>query len=175
MVYDVKSSSFKALGMKHFGFSSLIWAIGFSLSLLMVLCPMPLRITPVVSSRGLSSLVSCTHYIPTRYLSFIEFSTVKCLLLSWSVSLSSTAIYSTGPIIFFDDSTSVVSFKNTSQMSSYCSNYFQVLESFYNTNRLKINTDKTQMCVNYPAKYSNECRKFSFQTGIHVIKNQTKI
>ena len=66
---------------------------------------------------------------------------------------------------FVDDSNSIIGFQNTQQMSNYCENYFQVLESFYNSNKLIINSDKIKLCINSPVKYLPQCNNFHFQAG----------
>ena len=76
---------------------------------------------------------------------------------------------------FVDDSNSIIGFQNTQQMSNYCENYFQVLESFYNSNKLIINSDKIKLCINSPVKYLPQCKNFHFQAGQYKITNHHKI
>ena len=56
-------------------------------------------------------------------------------------------------INFVDDSTNIISFKDHSQIKNYLTNYYKLIHSFYNINKLKINADKTQLLLNYKEKY----------------------
>ena len=70
---------------------------------------------------------------------------------------------------FVDDSSSVISFKNTVDISKYLSDY-NLLDSYYDINHLCINADKSKLLfVNKPKRNPNLVN-FSFQAGCYVIK-----
>ena len=48
---------------------------------------------------------------------------------------------------FVDDSNSVISAKPSEDLEEYVNSYFKLLEIYYNSQKLKINTDKTQILV----------------------------
>ena len=60
-------------------------------------------------------------------------------------------------------------------MKDYLEKYFEVLLIFYNANRLKINPDKTQLCINAPKKLIPEFKEFRFKVENYYIKNKPKI
>ena len=48
---------------------------------------------------------------------------------------------------FVDDSNSVISGTEHTELENYINAYFQLLEIYYNSQKLKINTDKTQLLI----------------------------
>ena len=48
---------------------------------------------------------------------------------------------------FVDDSNSVISGTEHTELENYMNTYFQLLEIYYNSKKLKINTDKTQLLI----------------------------
>ena len=53
-------------------------------------------------------------------------------------------------INFVDDSTSIISFNKTCSIKKYLERYFDLLQIFYDINKLKINSDKTIAPKNFP-------------------------
>ena len=48
---------------------------------------------------------------------------------------------------FMDDSNSVISGTEHTELENYINTYFQLLEIYYTSQKLKINTDKTQLII----------------------------
>ena len=46
---------------------------------------------------------------------------------------------------FVDDSSSIITFKNTTNVKLYIESYYKLIHAYYNTNRLRINPDKTAL------------------------------
>ena len=73
-------------------------------------------------------------------------------------------------IIFVDDSSSIISFKNHSIMSQYLQSYFSLIYKFYNLNKLKINSDKTCLLIVNKPKLNQTLNNFSFKANQFTIK-----
>ena len=78
---------------------------------------------------------------------------------------------------FVDDSTSIIAFKETSQIKPYLTDFFNLLKCYYNINKIKINDDKTQMLLTHKPKHKNTLKNFHFYAGNDKIttKNSIKI
>ena len=48
---------------------------------------------------------------------------------------------------FFDDSNSIITAEPEVDIEDYTNNYFNLLDIYYNSQKLKINTDKTQLLI----------------------------
>ena len=60
-------------------------------------------------------------------------------------------------VTFVDDNQNIVSFKHHEKMKSYLENYFFILKKYYNINKIKLNDDKTKLCI----IHKNSMTKFS--------------
>ena len=60
-------------------------------------------------------------------------------------------------------------------MEEYLEKYYELIQSFYNANKQKINADKTQLCLNAPTQQICHFRKFNFVANGYLIKNLNKI
>ena len=78
-------------------------------------------------------------------------------------------------ISFIDDSTSVIGFKTHNHMRRYLNSYYKLLEGYYNSNKLKINSDKTKMIIINKPKLDRTLRNFYFTAGEHKITAGNKI
>merc|ERR1712240_403560 len=76
---------------------------------------------------------------------------------------------------FVDDSTSIISFTNPTDIKNYLTKYFKLLQAFYRINKLQINSDKTQLMLSHRPKFNNMLSNFIFMTGNDLIKNKTCI
>ena len=78
---------------------------------------------------------------------------------------------------FVDDSNSVISFENTDEINKYLSTFFKVLKLYYDTMKLKINSDKTNVLVVNKPKHEEEVKKIVLNTGSEVLvpKKQIKV
>ena len=59
---------------------------------------------------------------------------------------------------FVDDSNSIISAKRGEDLEEYVNNYFKLLEIYYNSQKLKINTDKTQILVCSMPRFLNQIK-----------------
>ena len=50
-------------------------------------------------------------------------------------------------IQYVDDSTNIITTNDSQQLQTYINKYFKVLEYYYNTNKLLINSDKSKLLV----------------------------
>ena len=73
-------------------------------------------------------------------------------------------------INFVDDSTNIISFNDHSQIKNYLTNYYKLIHSYYNINKLKINADKTQLLLNYKEKHKQNFKNFFFNAENFKIK-----
>merc|ERR1712101_91080 len=48
---------------------------------------------------------------------------------------------------FVDDSTSIITFKTTNMVKDYLQKYYRLIHDYYTINKLKINSDKTQLML----------------------------
>ena len=78
---------------------------------------------------------------------------------------------------FVDDSSNIISFNDPSQIKSYLTNFYLLLESFYNINKLKINSDKSNLLLTYKPKFKDQLKNFYFYANTDKIvpKNAIKI
>ena len=68
--------------------------------------------------------------------------------LTGTVSQKFKSIYHL-TVNFVDDSTSIITFSETNQIRKYLENYYNLLQNFYNINKLKINPDKTCLLTSW--------------------------
>ena len=66
---------------------------------------------------------------------------------------------------FVDDSTNVIAFPDHSQIRLYLTQYYSLIHSYYNINKLKINADKTQLLLTYKNKHKDNLRNFYFNAN----------
>lgn len=64
---------------------------------------------------------------------------------------------------FVDDSTNIISFGDHTQIKSYLTHYYNLIQSYYNINKLKINADKTQLLLVYKNKHKENLKHFYFK------------
>ena len=78
-------------------------------------------------------------------------------------------------INFVDDSTSIISFNEHNQIKNYLETYFNLLSCFYNSNNLKINSDKTKLLLIHPPKLNPTLCNFSFKANNYFIQRTKKL
>ena len=76
---------------------------------------------------------------------------------------------------FVDDSTSILGFKDHSNIKIYLEKYYKLLQGYYNANKLKVNSDKTKLIIVNKPKLDRTLANFSFKAGRDTIKADTKI
>ena len=72
-------------------------------------------------------------------------------------------------INYVDDSTNMVTFRCKNDISKYLSDYYTLLDSFYNINKLLINADKTKFIIISNKKQRNNL------SDVHFYANQFRI
>ena len=63
---------------------------------------------------------------------------------------------------FVDDSTNLISFKETNDIKAYISQYYEILHQYYTANKLKINSDKTKLMINCKPRFATTLKNFFF-------------
>ena len=78
---------------------------------------------------------------------------------------------------FVDDSNSVITADPGNNIGNYTNQYFKLLEIYYNSQKLKINTDKTQLLVCSMPRFMNQIENMEIQTPDHTdnVKPQEQI
>ena len=69
---------------------------------------------------------------------------------------------------FVDDSNSVISGTEHTDLKNYISTYFQVLEVYNNSKKLKINTDKTQLLICDMPHFLNKPKHIKITTATNL-------
>ena len=69
---------------------------------------------------------------------------------------------------FVDDSTSIISFNETTDIKNYLTHYYKLLHIYYTTNKLQINSDKTQLMLIYKPKHK-QLQNFHFNANNDII------
>ena len=80
-------------------------------------------------------------------------------------------------INYIDDSTNLISNTSSKNLNCYLTLYYNLLQYYYDTNKLVINPDKTELLVSCKNKFREEADKIKFKADIYNIeqKNSTKI
>ena len=78
-------------------------------------------------------------------------------------------------INFVDDSTNLISFTNNKNISDYLSDFYTLLDCYYNMNKLQINPDKTNLVISCKNKLRQYCKNVSFWADTYEIKQKEKI
>ena len=71
---------------------------------------------------------------------------------------------------FVDDSTAIFAFSDPGQIKSFLTNYYNLIKSFYNINKLKINSDKTNLLLTHKPKLKEHFKNFFFMAENDKIK-----
>ena len=75
-------------------------------------------------------------------------------------------------IIFVDDNTNIISGKNYIKINSYLNDFYFLLQKFYNSNKLKINPDKTEILVTCKQRLCTDTDKITFNAdGYKVLQS----
>ena len=78
-------------------------------------------------------------------------------------------------INFVDDSSSIISFKDSNNVKNYLTDYYNLLDSYYNINFLQINPDKSKLLLILKPKLKNQFENFYFNAKQHKIKPLKKL
>ena len=76
---------------------------------------------------------------------------------------------------FVDDSTAIFAFSDPGQIKAFLTNYYNLIKSFYNINKLKINSDKTNLLLTYKPKFKDHFKNFYFFADNDKIKPKNVI
>ena len=97
----------------------------------------------------------------------------KDIIKSDNLTLTSNITYDT--YNFVDDSTSIISFNKTIDIKNYLTHYYKLLHIYYTTNKLQINSDKTQLMLTYKPKHKQQLQNFHFKANNDIIENSTTL
>ena len=78
-------------------------------------------------------------------------------------------------INYVDDSTNLVSFSETCDISNYLTDYYRLLNCYYGINKLQINADKTKFTITCKSRLRQFSKHIQFIADGHTIKQQDKI
>jgi len=76
---------------------------------------------------------------------------------------------------YVDDSTNVISSKSPQQLQTYINNFYCLLETYYNTNFLKLNPDKTKFIITCKPKIRQATKDIYLKAGKFIINQSDKI
>ena len=76
---------------------------------------------------------------------------------------------------FVDDSFNTIAFDSHTKIKLYLDKFYDLMHSFYNSNRLKINPQKTQLMFVSKAKYRPSTKYITFKAKGHQIKPQPSL
>ena len=80
-------------------------------------------------------------------------------------------------IYYIDDSTNLISNTSSQNLINYLTLYYNLLQHYYDSNKLVINSDKTELLVSCKKKFREEADKIKFKADVYNIeqKNSTQI
>ena len=78
-------------------------------------------------------------------------------------------------INYIDDSTNLISHNNSILLERYLDDFYKLLVEYYNTNNLKINDDKTVLCVVAHYSLKNMANQIKFKAGQFNIEQKSNI
>ena len=76
---------------------------------------------------------------------------------------------------YIDDSTNIISSKDTNILQKYITDYYRLLEAYYNANKLLINNDKTVLLVSCTKDMRKNADNIQFYSGKYLIKQSSSI
>ena len=78
-------------------------------------------------------------------------------------------------INFVDDSTNIIGFKDHEKIKPYLEQYYKLISSYYNINKLKLNNDKNKLMIINKPRLNKVLKKFSFKAGNETVTKTSKI
>ena len=78
-------------------------------------------------------------------------------------------------IQYVDDSTNLISSRNLNELNSYINKYFNILEKFYELNKLTLNSDKTKFMFICKPNLRNNTNDIQLETTDYSIEQSTKV
>ena len=75
---------------------------------------------------------------------------------------------------FVDDSTNITSSQQKDDITEYTNKFYTLLEAVYNTNKLKINNDKTKLMVTCKPKHRKDTKTIKITASGHKVKQVNK-
>ena len=78
-------------------------------------------------------------------------------------------------IIFVDDNTNIISGKDYNKINSYLNDFYLLLQKFYNSNKLKINPDKTEMLVTCKQRLRTNADKITFNADGYTVNQNDHV
>ena len=78
-------------------------------------------------------------------------------------------------IQYVDDSTNIISCTNTNDLQTYIDIFFSILEGYYNSNKLLINSDKSKLLLITKPTLRQQCNHIKLHTSQYIIEQSHKI
>ena len=78
-------------------------------------------------------------------------------------------------IQYVDDSTNIITTNDSQQLQTYINQYFKILEYYYNTNKLLINSDKSKLLISCKPSLRTHTNSIKLSTTQYIIEQSTKI
>lgn len=75
---------------------------------------------------------------------------------------------------FVNDSTNITSSQQKDDITEYTNKFYTLLEAVYNTNKLKINNDKTKLMVTCKPKHRKDTKTIKITASGHKVKQVNK-
>ena len=78
-------------------------------------------------------------------------------------------------IQYVDDSTNLISSKNINELNSYIEKYFNILENYYELNKLTLNSDKTKFMIICKPNLRKDTINIQVKTTSYIIEQSNKV
>ena len=78
-------------------------------------------------------------------------------------------------VIFVDDSTNIISTTNGLEIQDYINKLYSLLEAIYNTNKLIINKDKTELMIIYKNRYRKLTKSIQMYASGYKVNQVQKV
>ena len=88
---------------------------------------------------------------------------------------TSTNNISHNVIQYVDDSTNIITTNDSTILQTYINNYFKILETYYDVNKLLINSDKSKLMISCRPSLRSTVSNITLRASQYIIEQSTKI
>ena len=76
---------------------------------------------------------------------------------------------------YVDDSNNVITSNASTNISEYISNYFKLIEGYYNLNKLKLNPDKSEIMISWKPCLRSSVDNITLNTSDYILNRSQKL